>query len=66
MAGSTVERQEWTTEMLAKIKGVKLSDLAGYSGRVPLCECLRCPKHLTFTFTSAVPKRWRLTPQVSG
>jgi hypothetical protein len=40
---STVERQEWTTELLAKIRGVEISDLAGYSGRVTSANVYAAP-----------------------
>jgi hypothetical protein len=62
---STVERQEWTTEMLAKIKGVKY--------RIPQDTPVASPRRM-FTLPEAFdlhfyfrgPKRWRLTPQLSG
>ena len=64
-AGSIVERQDWATEMLAQIKRISYR-----SNRTPRSRRrrvrLRCPKHLTFAFTSAIPKHWRSTPQLSG
>ena|ERR1700693_3849509 len=61
-AGSTVERQDWTTEMLAKIKNTRYR----IEPRNRRCVRLRCPKHLTFAFIFAIPRHWRLTSRLSG
>ena len=62
---SKVERQEWTAETLAKIKGVSyriLPDTPVASSR----RMFSLPESLTFPFTSGVPKCWLSTPQMSG
>jgi hypothetical protein len=64
-SGSTVERQDWNTEMLAKIKDVRY--------RIEPDTPLASPRHAftlpeasTFAFAFAIPRHWRLTPQLSG
>jgi hypothetical protein len=52
---SIVNRQEWTTEMLAKIKGVTIGSCRILRSRPPGAS-LRCPKRLTFTSTSVFPR----------
>src|ERR1700693_2783734 len=61
-AGSTIERQGWTTAMLAKIKNTRYR----IEPRNRRCVRLRCPKHLTFAFIFAIPRHWRLTSRLSG
>jgi hypothetical protein len=65
--GSPVERQEWTAEMLAKIKRARyriLPETPVASRR--LYACLRCPKHLMFALPSAIARRWGLIARMSG
>jgi hypothetical protein len=64
-AGSLVERQDWTTDMLARSSGQVIE-----SNRIPLSRRrrvrLRCQRHLTSASTFAIPKHWRSTPPLSG
>lgn len=62
---STVERQEWTHDQLAKIKGMKYRLTPDTPVQAPL-RMFTLPEAFDLHFSSACLKRWRLPPPTCG